>query len=123
MPNFEIVVYTAEPGLTVFPILDSLDPKQHIMYRLVRDSTHFVDGHHVKDLSRLNRDLNRVIVVDWNPESVKMHRNNALIIPRWRGNDDDVTLIDLAALLRSKCLIIYTNALLLFSFSDCGPWS
>lgn len=80
--------------------MDALDPKQHIMYRLVRDSTKFVDGHHVKDLSRLNRDLKRVIVVDWHPESVRFDRSNALIIPRWRGNDDDTTLIDLAALLR-----------------------
>ena len=46
---------------TVFPILDALDPNGYIMYRLVRDATRFVDGHHVKDLGALNRDLSRVI--------------------------------------------------------------
>jgi hypothetical protein len=45
---------------TVFPILDALDPNGYIMYRLVRDATHFVDGHHVKDLECLNRDLRKV---------------------------------------------------------------
>jgi hypothetical protein len=45
---------------TVFPILDALDPNGYIMYRLVRDATHFVDGHHVKDLDCLNRDLSKV---------------------------------------------------------------
>lgn len=60
--NFEIVVYTADQGMTVFPILDALDPNGFIMYRLVRDATHFVDGHHVKNLDNLNRDLNKVIV-------------------------------------------------------------
>lgn len=30
------------------------------MYRLVRDTTRFVDGHHVKDLDALNRDLSKV---------------------------------------------------------------
>jgi len=32
------------------------------MYRLVRDATRFVDGHHVKDLGALNRDLSKVII-------------------------------------------------------------
>lgn len=58
--NFEIVVFTADQGMTVFPILDALDPNGYIMYRLVRDATHFVDGHHVKNLDNLNRDLNKV---------------------------------------------------------------
>ncbi|XP_067005619.1 mitochondrial import inner membrane translocase subunit TIM50-C isoform X2 [Anabrus simplex] len=100
-PLFEIVVFTAEQGMTVFPILDALDPNGYIMYRLVRDATHFVDGHHVKDLECLNRDLSKVIVVDWNRESVKFHPRNLLLIPRWKGNDDDQTLIDLAAFLRT----------------------
>ncbi|XP_043280851.1 mitochondrial import inner membrane translocase subunit TIM50-C-like [Venturia canescens] len=100
-PQFEIVVYTAEQGMTVFPILDSLDPQGFIMYRLVRDATRFIDGHHVKDLDALNRDLSKVIVVDWNAESIKLHPENALKIPRWTGNDDDTTLFDLAAFLKT----------------------
>lgn len=57
---YEVVVYTAELGMTVFPIIEALDPKNLISYKLVRDATHFVDGHHVKDLDRLNRDLTKV---------------------------------------------------------------
>ncbi|GLG99423.1 Mitochondrial import inner membrane translocase subunit TIM50-C [Gryllus bimaculatus] len=100
-PLFEIVVFTAEQGMTVFPILDALDPNGYVMYRLVRDATHFVDGHHVKDLDRLNRDLSKVIVVDWNSDSVKFHPRNTLLLPRWAGNDDDQTLVDLANFLRT----------------------
>ncbi|XP_011870350.1 PREDICTED: mitochondrial import inner membrane translocase subunit TIM50-C-like [Vollenhovia emeryi] len=100
-PQFEIVIYTAEQGLTVFPILDALDPNGYIMYRLVRDATRFVDGHHVKDLGALNRDLSKVIVIDWNEESVKLHPENAFKLPRWTGNDDDTTLYDLAAFLKT----------------------
>lgn len=100
-PQFEIVVYTAEQGMTVFPILDALDPQGFIMYRLVRDATRFVDGHHVKDLDALNRDLSKVIVIDWNSESVKFHPDNMLKLPRWTGNDDDTTLYDLAAFLKT----------------------
>lgn len=99
--NFEIVIFTADQGMTVFPILDALDPKGYIMYRLVRDATHFVDGHHVKNLDNLNRDLNKVIVIDWDPNSTKLHPNNTLNIPRWSGNDDDTTLYDLVSFLKT----------------------
>jgi len=99
--NFEIVVYTADQGMTVFPILDALDPNGYIMYRLVRDATHFVDGHHVKNLDNLNRDLNKVIVIDWDPNSTKLHPENTFNIARWSGNDDDATLFDLVAFLKT----------------------
>lgn len=89
---------------SVFPVLDALDPNGFIMYRLVRDATHFVDGHHVKSLDRLNRDLSKVIVVDWNPNSTKFHPENSFNIPRWSGNDDDTALFDLAAFLKSELL-------------------
>jgi mitochondrial import inner membrane translocase subunit TIM50 len=100
--HFEIVVYTADHGMTVFPVLDALDPNGFIMYRLVRDATHFVDGHHVKSLDRLNRDLSKVIVIDWNPHSTKFHPDNSFNLPRWTGNDDNTTLFDLIAFLKSK---------------------
>lgn len=76
------------------------------MYRLVRDATRFVDGHHVKDLDALNRDLSKVIVVDWNSNNVKYHPENTLKLPRWTGNDNDTTLYDLAAFLK---MILATN--------------
>ncbi|CAH1980659.1 unnamed protein product [Acanthoscelides obtectus] len=98
---YEIVVFTAEPGMTIFPVIDALDKKNLISYKLVRDSTHFVDGHHVKNLDRLNRDLNKVVVVDWNEESVKFHPDNRLNISRWTGNDEDMALVDLTSFLKT----------------------
>ncbi|KAH8412126.1 hypothetical protein KR222_011882 [Zaprionus bogoriensis] len=97
--HFEIVVYTAEQGMTAFPILDALDPNGYIRYRLVRGSTQLVEGQHVKNLNRLNRNLRRVIVVDWDRRAVPLHPDNIFAIARWLGNDDDVQLFDLAAFL------------------------
>lgn len=86
----------------MFPILDALDPKGYIMYRLVRDATHFVDGHHVKNLDNLNRDLKKVIVIDWDPNSTKLHPENTFRIERWSGNDDDQSLLEMVSFLKSK---------------------
>ncbi|XP_046822411.1 mitochondrial import inner membrane translocase subunit TIM50-C-like isoform X1 [Vespa crabro] len=103
-PQFEVVIYTAEPAAVLFPILDSLDPNGYIMYRLFRDATRFTDGHHVKDLAALNRDLSKVIVVDWNNESIKYYPENTLKLERWTGDDNDKTLYHLAAFLKTISL-------------------
>lgn len=97
--NYEIVVFTASNGFNVYPILDSLDKNNLIMYRLVKNATDYIDGHHVKNLDRINRDLSKVIVIDWNSDSVKLQRENALVIPRWTGEDNDQQLIQLAEFL------------------------
>ena len=36
------------------------------MYRLFRDATRYVDGHHTKDLFALNRDLKKVMITQVN---------------------------------------------------------
>ncbi|XKL69170.1 hypothetical protein PGB90_006939 [Kerria lacca] len=100
-PLFEIVIFTAEQAMTMFPIINQLNKNGLIPYTLFRDSTDFRDGIHIKNLNWLNRDLSKVIVVDWNPKSVKLHPDNAFIIPRWDGNNDDHTLLDLATFLRT----------------------
>lgn len=99
--TYEIVIYTAEQGMTVFPLIDAIDPKNIIAYKLVRDATHFSGGHHVKSLNNLNRDLSKVICVDWNAQNVKFNPENLLNIQKWSGNDDDTSLVDLTAFLKT----------------------
>nr|CAH7741977.1 unnamed protein product [Callosobruchus chinensis]CAH7753256.1 unnamed protein product [Callosobruchus chinensis] len=99
--SYEIVIYTAEQGMTVFPLIEAIDPKNLIAYKLVRDATHFTGGHHVKSLNNLNRDLTKVICVDWNAKNVKFNPENLLHVKKWSGNDDDTYLLDLAGLLKT----------------------
>ena len=102
-PNFELVLYTVENGMTFFTVIDNLDPgNQYINYRLFRDATRFIKGHHVKDVSALNRDPKRVIIVDWDKDTVSLATDNALILKKWEGDTTDTALIGLAQLLQSK---------------------
>ncbi|EDW80356.1 uncharacterized protein Dwil_GK18701 [Drosophila willistoni] len=98
--HYEICVYTSEQGTTAFPILDALDQFGFIRYRLVRDATQLVDGQHIKNLNRLNRNLSRVILVDWDRKASPLHPDNTFVMSRWLGNDDDVQLFDLVAFLQ-----------------------
>ncbi|VDD95525.1 unnamed protein product [Enterobius vermicularis] len=100
-PNFEVVIYTSEGAMTAHPVIDSFDPKQRIMYRLYRDCTKYKKGHHIKDLSRLNRDLSKVIYIDYDPHSFQLNPENVLRLPKWEGDMDDTALVDLAELLKT----------------------
>lgn len=101
-PLFEIVIFTSEHAMTAYGIIDNLDPNGYVMYRLFRDSTNYKNGVHHKDISHLNRDPKRVIVIDWDEKATSLQPENSLRgIDRWTGDDDDRTLMDLAAFLRA----------------------
>ncbi|XP_065511256.1 mitochondrial import inner membrane translocase subunit TIM50 [Caloenas nicobarica] len=103
-PLYEIVVFTSETGMTAFPLIDSIDPHGFVSYRLFRDATRYMDGHHVKDISCLNRDPAKVVVVDCRRESFCLQPFNGLALPRWDGSSDDRALYDLAAFLKTIAL-------------------
>ncbi|KAL4647441.1 mitochondrial import inner membrane translocase subunit TIM50 isoform X1 [Arapaima gigas] len=100
-PLYEIVIFTSETGMTAYPLIDSIDPQGFVMYRLFRDATRYMDGHHVKDVSCLNRDTSKVIVVDCKREAFRLQPFNGMALRRWDGNSDDRTLYDLAAFLKT----------------------
>ena len=75
---YEIVVYTASRDKYADPLLDMLDQHNVIRNRLYREACVFYDGYYIKDLSRLNRDLNETIIVDNSPNSYFFHPENAV---------------------------------------------
>jgi import inner membrane translocase subunit TIM50 len=101
-PNFELVIYTSESPMSAIGVIDQINTKHRIMYHLFRDCTKYVNGHHVKDLGRLNRDLTKVIFIDFDPESAKFNPENMLRVPKWDGDSNDTALVDLAELLKSE---------------------
>ncbi|KAI0684840.1 HAD-like domain-containing protein [Cytidiella melzeri] len=99
---YEIVLFTTQQHYTATPIVEKLDPYQFwIQYRLFRDATRSVNGQPVKDLSYLNRDLSKVILLDTHPEHVTAQPENAIVIPKWDGKPGDKGLISLIPFLES----------------------
>jgi import inner membrane translocase subunit TIM50 len=84
---YEIVLFTSAQGYECEPILEKVDPYGGIMYRLFRESTRYVKGKLVKDLSYLNRDLSKILIIDWNADSVSEQPDNAILIDRWMGDE------------------------------------
>ncbi|KAK4271754.1 hypothetical protein QN277_020397 [Acacia crassicarpa] len=79
--KFEVVVFTAALKEYASMVLDRLDRNGLISHRLYRDSCKQVEGKYVKDLSEMGRDLNRVVLVDDNPNSYENQPDNAIPIP------------------------------------------
>jgi mitochondrial import inner membrane translocase subunit TIM50 len=53
----------------------------------------------VQDLSYLNRDLSKVIILDTNPGHVQAQPENAIILPPWKGDPKDRDLVAYVAFL------------------------
>ncbi|XP_034211256.1 carboxy-terminal domain RNA polymerase II polypeptide A small phosphatase 1-like [Prunus dulcis] len=81
--QYEVVVFTA--GLRDYAtlVLDRLDRKRLVSHRLYRDSCKEMSGKFVKDLSRLGRDLRRVVIVDDNPNAYFLQPENAIPVRRF----------------------------------------
>ncbi|KIK60987.1 hypothetical protein GYMLUDRAFT_200285, partial [Collybiopsis luxurians FD-317 M1] len=99
---YELVVFTTQYSYTALPILDQLDRYNfYIEHRLFREHTRSINGEAVKDLSYLNRDLSKVILLDTNPAHVATHPENAVIIPKWKGDPKDNGLVAVIPFLES----------------------
>ncbi|KAK1752796.1 mitochondrial import inner membrane translocase [Echria macrotheca] len=96
---YEIVLFTSVPLAIADPVLRKLDPYHFIMWPLGREATKYRDGEIVKDLSYLNRDLSKVIIIDTHPQHVRAQPENAIILPKWTGDPKDTKLVSLVPFL------------------------
>ncbi|KAK4528636.1 hypothetical protein GAYE_SCF62G6581 [Galdieria yellowstonensis] len=92
---YEIVLFTSSAPEYVDPIVRQIDTGGYISHVLYRDCTKREYGYSIKDLSRLNRDLKRTIIVDNEPQSFRYQPLNGIAIPSWKGNEEDRFLLEL----------------------------
>lgn len=92
---FECVLFTASLAKYADPVSDLLDKRGAFRSRLFRESCVFYRGNYVKDLSRLGRDLNKVIIVDNSPASYIFHPDNAVPVVSWFDDMADTELLEL----------------------------
>ncbi|XP_041857297.1 carboxy-terminal domain RNA polymerase II polypeptide A small phosphatase 1-like [Melanotaenia boesemani] len=92
---FECVLFTASLSKYADPVSDLLDKWGAFRSRLFREACVFHRGNYVKDLSRLGRDLNKVIIIDNSPASYIFHPENAVPVASWFDDMSDTELLDL----------------------------
>lgn len=98
---FEIVVFTASQKVYADKLLDLLDPDhKHIQHRLFREACLCVQGNFIKDLSVLERDLKRTVLVDNSPHAYAYNVDNGVPILSWFDDENDTELLKLIEFLR-----------------------
>ncbi|KAF3453322.1 hypothetical protein FNV43_RR03762 [Rhamnella rubrinervis] len=91
---YEIVVYSDYSNLYVDPIIDRLDGKHCIRYRLGKAATKYQDGQHFRDLSKLNRDPGKIIYLSAHARENSLQPENAAPIKPFKLEQDDTALLD-----------------------------
>ena len=100
---YEIIVFTSATQSYADSILDSID-KNNIYFekRLYRQHTVFINDTFVKDLSKLGRDLSKIIILDNRPQNYFLQKENGIFIRSFYGdNKYDNALINLIPILKS----------------------
>ncbi|KAF2119677.1 hypothetical protein BDV96DRAFT_610577 [Lophiotrema nucula] len=93
--HYELVIWTSLKSQDADMVIRKLDPFRIVMWPLFREATRYEKGEYVKDLSCLNRDLSKVLIIDTNPAHVKHQPENAIILPKWKGDPKDKNLVSL----------------------------
>ena len=101
---FELVVFTA--GLKEYAdwILNDLDKARYISHRLYRDDTKQKNGVYVKDLSKLGRDMEKVIIIDNIEENFQNQPKNGIPIRGWYSDPLDNELEKYGSFLKDLVL-------------------
>lgn len=97
---YEVFVFTASLKEYADQIIDTLDPQKTIFSkRFYREDLRRVNDESFKDLSILNRDLERVIIVDNSPSNFSVQKENGIFIKSWYGEKQDKVLKELQKIL------------------------
>ncbi len=85
----EIVIFTASTEDYANTVINGLDCKNNISYKLYRQHTNFVNGFNIKDLSKLGRDISKIIIIDNIEENFSLQPDNGLNICDFEGDEND----------------------------------
>ena len=97
--HFEIVIFTAAMQDYADWALDHFNHQECITFRLYRQHALPFGGFYVKDLSRIGRDISRMIIVDNIAENFQLQPENGIFIKSWFQDPQDTALLELAPLL------------------------
>lgn len=99
--HYEIIIFTASQKAYADKIIDMIDPKKRVSYRLYREHCLVINKkYYLKNLNILGRNISEVLFVDDNMFAEILFPNNFYAIEPFLGNPKDRQLCRLSAFLR-----------------------
>lgn len=97
--GYELVIFTAATQDYADWVIDQIDPDRLVHHRLYRQHALPWGPIFVKDLSRLGRELDRLLIVDNVQENFMLQPHNGIFICTWYEDPHDTALFGLTPLL------------------------
>lgn len=97
---YNLVVFTASVQEYADPVIDWLEQERKVFRaRYYRQHCTFRNGGYVKDITVVEPDLSRVMIIDNSPVSYTLHEDNAIAIEGWINDPSDLDLLHLVPFL------------------------
>ncbi|KAL8727401.1 MAG: hypothetical protein Q9166_006073 [cf. Caloplaca sp. 2 TL-2023] len=110
---YDLVVFTASVQEYADPVIDWLEQeRKYFSRRYYRQHCTFRNGAYIKDLSSVEPDLSKVMIIDNSPLSYIFHEDNAIPIEGWINDPTDNDLLHLIPLLEALQYVMDVRALL-----------
>ena len=97
---YDLYIFTASMSQYSKSLIEILDKNKVIKQVLSREYCLNIKGVPLKDLSIFNKDLKDIIIIDNNPVSYSLHKNNGIPILTWIDNPKDNELLKLIPILK-----------------------
>ena len=99
--NYELIIFTSATKEYADPLIDAIEKKiKYFDFRLYRHHTIIYENEFVKDIGKLGRPMNKLIIVDNLPQNFRLQKENGIMIkPFWGEDRYDTTLYELGIIL------------------------
>ena len=99
---YELVIWTSATEAYANSLIDAVEyEKKYFDYVLYREHAIIIGNDFVKDLTRLGRGLDRIIIIDDMPQNFRLQKENGITIKPFFGDDlDDSALYNLVPILK-----------------------
>ncbi|KAJ5281868.1 NLI interacting factor [Penicillium angulare] len=110
---YKLVIFTASVQEYADPVIDWLEQeRKYFQARYYRQHCTFRNGAYIKDLSSVEPDLSKVMILDNSPMSYIFHEDNAIPIEGWINDPTDNGLLHLVPMLEALQYVTDVRALL-----------
>lgn len=118
---YNLVIFTASVQEYADPVIDWLETeRKYFSGRFYRQHCTFRHGAFIKDLSSVEPDLSKVMILDNSPLSYLFHQDNAIPIQGWINDPTDNDLLHLVPLLEGLQYVSDVRALLALRGGEDG---
>ena len=100
---YELIIFTIATQEYADLLIDAVEEdKIYFDHRLYREHAIIIDNEFVKDLTRIGRPLDKIIIIDDKPQHFKLQKENGIIIkPFWGEDNYDRALFNLIPILKN----------------------